>query len=128
MTNKLYAKRTPSELQPWFTRHMEAMTVEGLHRKGDIAMELSFRDKKIDILENHLNVLIAIMESQQSKIDQLMLEYCPEEMDEAQLENWANHQCVKGKHVMKFANLEHDDFFDIRHTCVACGKTIVERP
>lgn len=28
----------------------------------------------------------------QAKIDQLMLEYCPDEMTLEQIENWANHQ------------------------------------
>ena len=28
----------------------------------------------------------------QARIDALMLEYCPEEMTEAQKENWARHQ------------------------------------
>lgn len=28
----------------------------------------------------------------QSQIDSLMLEYCPDDMTEAQLENWAQHQ------------------------------------
>jgi len=128
MTDKLYAKRTPSELQPWFSRHMEAMTAEDLRRKGDIAMELSWRDKQIDVLKNHLNVLVAIVESQQDKIDRLMLEYCPEEMDEDQLENWAKHQCAVGNHVMRFTHSEHDDPFNIHQKCVACGKTTVDRP
>jgi len=92
MTDKLYAKRTPSELEPWFSRHMEAMTAEDLHWKGDIAMELAWRDKQIGMLKKHVNGLMAVVESQQAKIDRIMLEYCPEEMTEEQLENWATHQ------------------------------------
>lgn len=34
----------------------------------------------------------------QAKIDRLMLEYCPEEMTKAQIENWAAHQkAVEGE-------------------------------
>jgi hypothetical protein len=38
----------------------------------------------------------------QAKIDKLMLEYCPDEMTEAQVSNWALHQkLVTGKPVME---------------------------
>lgn len=30
--------------------------------------------------------------SKQAKIDELMLEYCPDEMSKEQLDNWAKHQ------------------------------------
>lgn len=33
-----------------------------------------------------------IADERQAKIDALMLEYCPDEMTEAQKENWAKHQ------------------------------------
>lgn len=32
------------------------------------------------------------IEAKQAKIDALMLEYCPDEMTPAQLQNWASHQ------------------------------------
>ena len=33
-------------------------------------------------------------DSLQAKIDALMFEYCPDEMTEEQIDNWANHQVV----------------------------------
>jgi hypothetical protein len=32
------------------------------------------------------------VESQQAKIDELMLEYCPDDMTTEQIENWGNNQ------------------------------------
>jgi hypothetical protein len=32
----------------YYTRHVEAMTAEGLHAKGDIAAELGWRDMRLD--------------------------------------------------------------------------------
>jgi hypothetical protein len=34
------------------------------------------------------------IESLQAKIDSLMLEFCPEQMTEEQIENWKKHQTV----------------------------------
>lgn len=36
--------------------------------------------------------IIREIESKQAKIDELMLEYCPDEMTQGQLENWENRQ------------------------------------
>jgi len=30
--------------------------------------------------------------AKQARIDELMLEYCPDEMPQEQLDNWSNHQ------------------------------------
>jgi len=90
---KLYAVRNPYELQPWFFRHMEAMTAENLHSKGDIAMELAWRDKQIHNLNKIVNGLLTSLDVQQAKIDSLMLEYCPDEMIEEQLREWKMSQC-----------------------------------
>lgn len=49
-----YFPRDPRLLEPFFSEHMEAMTVEGLHDKADIARELAFRDKQIAILKEFL--------------------------------------------------------------------------
>lgn len=32
------------------------------------------------------------MDAKQAKVDELMLEYCPDEMTKEQLDNWAKHQ------------------------------------
>ena len=34
------------------------------------------------------------MEAQQAKIDSLMLEYCPDEMTQEQIDSWKKHQVV----------------------------------
>ena len=52
-----YRQFDPMELGEYFTRHMMAMTAEGLHNKGDIAMELGYRDKRIAELEDRLFAL-----------------------------------------------------------------------
>jgi hypothetical protein len=44
----LYAQRNPRNLEPHLSRHMQAMTAEGLHDKGDIACELAWRDAEIE--------------------------------------------------------------------------------
>lgn len=46
----LYAPRGRRELGRFYTRHVQAMTVEGLHEKCDIAAELAWRDQRIAIL------------------------------------------------------------------------------
>lgn len=48
MTTKLYASRDAIALGSHYTRHIEAMTVEDLHDKGDIAAELAWRDAEIE--------------------------------------------------------------------------------
>lgn len=46
---------------------------------------VAIRQKRIEQLEGELA-------EAQAKIDRLMLEYCPDEMTTAQIENWAKHQ------------------------------------
>ena len=92
MNKKLYLKHNPSELQPWFAEHMDAMTSENLHSKGDIAMELAYRDKQIHNLNKIIDGLLTLLDVQQEKIDQLMLEYCPEDMTEEQIRELERRQ------------------------------------
>jgi hypothetical protein len=49
-TQLLYAERDHEELGELYTRHVSAMTVEGLHSKSDIAAELAWRDREIERL------------------------------------------------------------------------------
>lgn len=49
-----YAERDVIELEPHFSRHVSAMTAEGLHSKSSIAAELAYRDERIADLEHHL--------------------------------------------------------------------------
>lgn len=48
---KLYAERNIIDLCEYYTKHISAMTAEGLHSKSDIAAELAFRDAEIDRLK-----------------------------------------------------------------------------
>jgi hypothetical protein len=43
-------KRRPFNLEPHYSRHVSAMTTEGLHEKAHIAAELAARDLEIDRL------------------------------------------------------------------------------
>lgn len=52
-------------------------------------VQWAIRDFNNDIIEFHKQ-----KNALQYKIDQLMLEYCPEEMTAEQIENWENHQVV----------------------------------
>lgn len=55
--NNQYSKRDPRELDKignYYTRHIEAMTKEGLHDKSAIAAELAWRDMQIDELKSEL--------------------------------------------------------------------------
>ena len=61
-TPKLYAERRPMELEPHYSAHMLAMTVEDLRGKSEIAEELAFRDKSITKLERENAALRAELE------------------------------------------------------------------
>lgn len=45
---KHYANRKPWELEPYYSRHVSAMTTENLHSKHAIACELAWRDQQIE--------------------------------------------------------------------------------
>ncbi|ASD87241.1 hypothetical protein R537_23775 [Salmonella enterica subsp. enterica serovar Rough O:d:1,7] len=52
-----YAERDAMQLDKdggYYSRHIQAMTREGLHSKGDIAAELAWRDQQIDQLKADL--------------------------------------------------------------------------
>lgn len=44
----------PQELEPYYSRHVNAMTREALHEKSDIALQLALRDKEIADLKTQL--------------------------------------------------------------------------
>lgn len=54
----LYPPQDPRQLEPWFSRHMHAMTAEGLHDKADIAEQLAARDQANEQLVHTLRTLI----------------------------------------------------------------------
>ncbi len=47
---KLYAARNPMKLEPYRSRHVMAMTAEGLDSKSAIAEELAWRDQRFEKL------------------------------------------------------------------------------
>ncbi len=51
---KLYPECRPWELEPYYSRHVSAMTSEELHSKAAIAEQLAWRDKRIAMLEQAL--------------------------------------------------------------------------
>lgn len=48
----------PWELEPHYSRHVEAMTREGLHHKTDIAEQLAVRDQQIERLKAPIPMLL----------------------------------------------------------------------
>lgn len=61
MAEKQYAERNAFALDKaggYYMRHVQAMTAERLHGKGDIAAELGHRDHRIDVLETALQTLL----------------------------------------------------------------------
>jgi hypothetical protein len=56
-TEKQYAERDIRKLDKLgghYSRHVQAMTAEGLHSKSAIAAELAFRDQKIKELRSNI--------------------------------------------------------------------------
>lgn len=53
-----YAHRDIITQGDYYLRHIEAMTREGLHDKGDIAAELAHRDERIAALEALLREVV----------------------------------------------------------------------
>lgn len=61
--------------------------------------EADFQRQRAILAEHHANVMQGFAEvaarkadALQAQLDALMLEYCPDEMTEAQKDNWAKHQ------------------------------------
>lgn len=59
MKENLYRGRSigPSDLEPFYSEHIAAMTAEALHSKADIAEELAFRDSEIARLTSEVKAL-----------------------------------------------------------------------
>lgn len=57
LAKRQYAQRDTEALGDLYFRHVEAMTVEGLHAKCDIAAELAWRDGEIARLANIRSML-----------------------------------------------------------------------
>lgn len=55
--SEYYKTSDARTLEPYFSRHMMAMTTENLDSKADIAMELAERDQRIALLEAEIERL-----------------------------------------------------------------------
>lgn len=79
---KQYAQRPTDEpgLDELYSKHVSAMTSEGLHSKTDIAAELAWRDMKIGVaeLEGMANVRDNILGSLDVAISQENEKHTPE--------------------------------------------------
>ena len=53
----LYPPHDPRDLEPHYSRNVEAMTAEGLHEKSDIAAQLAARDARIAAVQERLAML-----------------------------------------------------------------------
>jgi hypothetical protein len=70
VVERLYDKnRRPMELEPWYSKHVSAMTGEGLHSKADIAKELAYRDQQIESLRQQLAECQAVNKVLRDTID-----------------------------------------------------------
>lgn len=70
--------------------------IESIFQYCDVTPDAEITAMSIAVLltgmPDVLDEVIALLHSQQAKIDWLMLEYCPDEMTQEQKENWAAHQ------------------------------------
>lgn len=55
-------------LEPHYSRHVSAMTSEGLYGKSDIAAELAWRDQRIAELETQQHGLLSILDAARTKV------------------------------------------------------------
>src|SRR5690242_6906128 len=55
-------------LEPYYSRHVSAMTTEKLHGKSDIAAELAWRDQRIAQLETQQHGLLSILDAARAKV------------------------------------------------------------
>lgn len=74
---KLYPEHDPAQLDRdgnYYTRHVSAMTTEGLHDKSDIAEQLGWRDREIDQLKREVSQLRALLtEAAEEDVGQYVL-------------------------------------------------------
>jgi hypothetical protein len=67
----LYAERDIIKQEEFYTRHVSAMTKEGLDRKSDIAAELAHRDITVSNQQKHIEALqarVAELESDEQEM------------------------------------------------------------
>lgn len=65
-----------------------------VHRNGMWAYDIKPSERLIKALVQRVADLEDVNDALQSKIDGLMLEYCPEDMSAEQMEEWAKYQAI----------------------------------
>ena len=74
--------------------------------EGDIqintedSLSVHFNKRDAIAIAKHFGLL----DSLQARIDELMLEYCPNDMPDDQIQNWANHQMTETEILLSGAN------------------------
>ena len=81
MTNKL----------PTLIAEIKGFSSDDYHTDEALDKSLEFIEAALPHLQRLLT-LEAKVEAKQASIDELMLEYCPDEMTEGQIKNWEKHQ------------------------------------
>jgi len=67
-----YANRDPRSMGKFYTKHVNAMTEEGLHEKSDIAAELAWRDIQTAECKLEIELLAEREADAYEKLQQLM--------------------------------------------------------
>ena len=70
--------------------------MNSLDLKKQREAELSALRAEVASLKEQLAAAKKDVDSKQARIDELMLEYCPNEMSPEQIEEWAKHQVPDG--------------------------------
>ncbi len=65
-----------------------------VHRNGMWAYDIKPSERLIKALVQRVADLEDVNDDLQSKVDSLMLAYCPEDMSVEQMEEWAKHQAA----------------------------------
>lgn len=97
MVDKFLGWRVPDNFQPdaFIRFDRERAEQHGYSPTGPhwpVGTNLLSADQARAMFEHCAGEVAATLEAQQAKIDSLMLEFCPAEMTQDQLENWRNHQ------------------------------------
>jgi len=67
--SSIYPDLRPWDLEPHYTTHVGAMTTYGLHHKSDIALQLAFRDQRIERLDEECQQIDDAVEAAGGKRD-----------------------------------------------------------
>lgn len=88
-----FADGCKSRLLSSETRLFGPIPREQLERFVDLAQQAAINAQR-DLIDRNVEVanLRGQLAAKQAELDRLMLEYCPDEMTEAQLAEWAKHQ------------------------------------